>query len=462
MSEAIGLTGEAWTSRGRAALWTAAVVLSGSAFVASGWLEGLDWPARATLGVFVLVAVMWVCGAAEAFAVGLLGVGMLAVALSVRWGGGPATIELGSLVGEFVSTPVLMMLAGLAMAVSAGSIGVDRLLAERLLVPLVDRPRTLMTVIMGVGATLSMFMNNTSTAVLLLALVVPLVRPLGAGSRSARAMVLAAALGTALGSLVTPIGTPPNVIAFGLLREQGLDVGFGWWVVRGGLVAAAVLGAAWLFLVRLSGGFADWNHAMTVAPAAVDGRRAWAWGVVFASTIGLWATEPWTGVPMRLASLLPIAALPALGLLTARDLGRINWGTLLLTGSGLCLGEAMRHTGLAAWIVQTLTPVDAPAWVLVGGFAALAIGLSTFISNTATANLMLPLCMALPREDVVAACAVATALGSTLAVAIPIATPPVLLASASGFVRPGELLRVGLLVAGVGVAVVTAVLLGLG
>jgi len=458
--EAVGGEGSA---RSRAVWWIVAVTLSASAVLASAWMDGLAWPARATLGVFVLVAVLWVSGAAEAFAVGLLGVGLLAAALCVAWGDQSApTIELSSLAGEFVSTPVVMMLAGLAMAAAAGSIGIDRVVARRLLLPLVGRPRALMSVVMGVGAMLSMFMNNTSTAVLMLALVVPLVRPLGAGSASARAMVLAAALGTALGSLVTPIGTPPNLIAFGMLRENGHAVGFGWWSVRGAVVAIAVLAVAWLMLLRMARGFTDWDHGAAAPAGPSPGWRGWAWGAVFAVTIGLWTTEPWTGIPLRLAALLPLAAMPVLGLLRAGDLRNIDWSVLLLTGSGLCLGEAMSRTGLAEWLVHALAPTGAPAWVLVAGFAALAVALSTFISNTATANLMLPLCMALPREDVVVACAVATALGSSMAVAIPIATPPVLLASSSGFVRPGELLRVGLVVAAVGVSVTTAVLVGLG
>jgi sodium-dependent dicarboxylate transporter 2/3/5 len=449
---------KASASRARPIIVAAAFVCAAMALLASGWAEGLNFGARATLGVFVLVAVLWVSGAVEAFAAGLLGVAALALALTVGWGGGEPVMDLGVLAGEFVSTPVLMMLAGLSMAAAASSIGVDRLIARTLLLPLAHRPATLMSVVMLTGAGLSMFMNNTSTAVLLLALIVPMVRPLGEGSRSARALVLAAALGTALGSLVTPIGTPPNLIAFGMLREAGHGVSFAGWVARGAVVAACVLLTAWLLLRRLAAGFVDWDAGVMHADGNSPGWRGWAWGVVFLLTIGLWVTQPWTGVPLRLASLLPLAALPMLGLLRAGDLGRIDWATLALTGAGLCLGEAMSRTGLAAWIVHTLAPAGAPGWVLAGVFCLLAVGLSTFISNTATANLMLPLCLALPREDVIVACAMATALGSSMAVAIPIATPPVLLASASGLVRPRELLGIGLAVALVGTVAATLTL----
>lgn len=439
------------------------VVLSGRSDVP------LSTNGTVTLGVFAVVATLWLSNAFPPFAVGLLGLGGLIFALSLPWGG-TVSVPWERFAGEFVSTPLVMMLAGMSLAAGAEATGVDRAVAARLLGPLTSRPAVLMLVLMLLGAGMSMFVSNTATTVLLLGLVVPLVRHLGEGSVSARVMVLATALGAAIGGLATPIGTPPNLIAFGLLREHDYAVSFAEWVARGLPLTLVVLLLAWVLLKRMArtrGGsaFADWRS--TDAPGSpASGQptpgmtlQGWVWVVVFFSTISLWISQPWTGIPIGVSSVLPLAVLPICGVLTGEALRRVDWPTLMLMGSGLCLGLAMAESGLAKWIVELAVPVQAPAWVLVAVFAALSTGLSTFMSNTATANLLLPLCLALPRPDLIGPCGLAIAFACSLAVALPISTPPMLLATATGMVRPPELLRIGLVIGVAGVLLTTIAVL---
>jgi sodium-dependent dicarboxylate transporter 2/3/5 len=172
-------------------------------------------------------------------------------------------------------------------------------------------------------------------------------------------------------------------------------------------------------------------------------------------TLCLWVTQTWTGIPVAVSSLLPLAALPMLGILGPNEIRSIDWSTLLLMGSGLCLGQAMEHTGLARWMVESTIPVGSPAMVLVAAFGMLAILLSTFMSNTATANLLMPMTLALPREELIVPCSLAAAIGSSLAISLPVSTPPMLLAYGTGMVRPPELLRLGLLIGAVGSVLTT-------
>lgn len=442
---------------------TVLVVLSGRADVP------LSTDGTMTLGVFAVIATLWLSNAYPPFAVGLLGLGGLIAALSLPWGG-TVSLPWERFAGEFVSTPLVMMLAGMSLAAGAEATGVDRVIAARLLGPLTTRPAVLMLVLMLLGAGMSMFVSNTATTVLLLGLVVPLVRHLGEGSPSARVMVLAVALGAAIGGLATPIGTPPNLIAFGLLREHGYAVSFVEWVARGVPLTMVVLLLAWVLLKRMArpgGGaaFADWRSAEASGspgnglPTPTISLQGWVWIVVFFATISLWISQPWTGIPIGVSSVLPLAVLPISGVLTGEALRRVDWPTLMLMGSGLCLGLAMAETGLARWMVELAVPAQAPAWVLVGVFAALSTGLSTFMSNTATANLLLPLCLALPRPELIGPCGLAIAFACSLAVALPISTPPMLLATATGLVRPPELLRVGLIIGAVGVVLTTIAVL---
>jgi sodium-dependent dicarboxylate transporter 2/3/5 len=93
---------------------------------------------------------------------------------------------------------------------------------------------------------------------------------------------------------------------------------------------------------------------------------------------------------------------------------------------------------------------------VVASFCAVSVVLSTFMSNTATANLLVPMALALGDPALALPCALASALGSSLAVGLPVSTPPMLLAHATGFVRPRELAMLGVVIGLLGTLAVTA------
>ncbi len=436
-----------------------ATLFAAIAFLATRGVADLGIDARITLATFVLMVTLWIGSAIQPFAVGLLGCATLGFGIAfqpVPHGGG---LSIERLMQQFASTPVVMTLAGMALAVGAVQTGVDRAIAGRILGGSLAAPRRLVMILLALGATLSMFMSNTATAVLLLALVAPLVQRLGPESRSARAVVLAAALGAAIGGLVTPIGTSPNIIVFGSLRESGFAISFLAWIAVALPVAIGTLVFVGWWLLRLGAGFHGWLAAPpTIAVERVT-PRGWVWIAIFCVTILLWCTQPWTGVPIAVASLLPLAALPMTGIVGSTELRSIDWSTLLLMGSGLCLGHAMEASGLASWLVAGAIGGGATSGiVLIAVFALLALVLSTFMSNTAAANLLLPMAIVLPDHTLVVPCALAAALGSSLAIALPVSTPPVLLAFGMGMVRRDELLRLGIAVGVVGTAMLVAAL----
>jgi sodium-dependent dicarboxylate transporter 2/3/5 len=412
------------------------------------------------------MAVIWLMASVPPFAVGLFGLAIIAGTLSTGLVGsnasdGTPAIPWSAFAAQFGSAPVVMTLAGMVLAVGASRTGVDRSLANLLLAPVLGRPRLLLITVMVTGAGLSMFVSNTATAVLLLAIIAPLVGRMGVRSRSARAIVLAAAVGASIGGLATPIGTSPNIIAFSLLREEGQDITFGRWLLVGLPVAVVVLSVGAWWLLRLGGEFSGWRaESPRLEPVTVT-RSGWACVGVFAMTLCLWVTQTWTGIPMAISSLIPLAALPMLGILGPNEIRSIDWSTLLLMGAGLCLGHAMEQTGLARWMVESTIPVGSPDVVIIAGFGLLAVLLSTFMSNTATANLLIPMTLALPRGELIVPCSLAAAIGSSLAIGLPVSTPPMLLAYGTGIVRPAELLRLGLLIGTSGLVATTLVLYAL-
>ena len=119
----------------------------------------------------------------------------------------------------------------------------------------------------------------------------------------------------------------------------------------------------------------------------------------------------------------------ALGILDTTDLRRIDWDILILMWGGLAMGEGMERSGLAAW--ATGLPFFSQGGPLVfAGLCLLAVAISTFMSNTAAANLLLPLAVAAPGQDPVAM-TIAVALCCSFDVPLPVSSPPNALAFAT-------------------------------
>jgi len=180
--------------------------------------------------------------------------------------------------------------------------------------------------------------------------------------------------------------------------------------------------------------------------------KAWIVYITFIVTIGLWLTGDLTGMNSYVIALIPIAVFSVTGVTTVEDLKLMSWDVLWLVSGGIALGVALEKTGLSVHLVDAI-PFDAmPPCLIVLLAVLLATGTATVMSNTATANLLLPVIAALGAStstlvDVGGAkgLIIATTLACSLGMALPISTPPNALAYATGMIQSRDLLRAGLL-----------------
>ncbi len=107
-------------------------------------------------------------------------------------------------------------------------------------------------------------------------------------------------------------------------------------------------------------------------------------------TILLWATESLHGVPSTVTAFIPVALLPALGLITKEDIRSISWEVLWLVAGGISLGISLEKTGLATWIVGLIDWQTLPFFLLVAGFLGVSVLLANFLSHTVTTTLLCP------------------------------------------------------------------------
>jgi sodium-dependent dicarboxylate transporter 2/3/5 len=168
------------------------------------------------------------------------------------------------------------------------------------------------------------------------------------------------------------------------------------------------------------------------------------------ATVFLWLTVPWHGLHEAATALVAAAVLTGLRVLDRRDVDSVDWNILILMWGGLSLGVAMELTGLAAWVGGW--PFQAlPGWVVPVLFIATALGLSTVMSNTAAAALLIPLSQAVAGSGA-AALPLLTAYACSFAMALPVSTPPNAIAFASGAVSSRDMLKAGGLISILGAA----------
>ena len=440
---------------------------------------GLDPPAHRLLAVMALVMVFWIGEPVPLAVTSLLG-----PALAVALGVAPARDAFA----PFGDPVIFLFLGSFLLAEALRVHGLDRRIALAILArPGVAASPARLRVAMGVvTAVLSMWISNTAAAAMMLPIALGLVRALrAAGSQeSPRALLLIVGMAASLGGMATPVGTPPNLIALGVLERQGgRDLGFLPFMAIGVPLSLALL-AVVLTAVRWAAPRAAARAADVGAYVAGERERLprwgsgqWACAVAFGFAVTLWiAPGAWALATGRRSpaaldeSVVAIAAAVLLfawpvgdrRALTWEDGSRIDFGTLLLFGGGLSLGKMMFDTGLAAFLGRAA--VEATGVTTLWGLVALALAttivLTEIASNTATVTMLAPLVLALAGELGVPVVPplLAVGFGASMGFMFPVGTPPNAIVYGTGLVPLTSMMRMGVLVDLLGFFVIFAVL----
>jgi sodium-dependent dicarboxylate transporter 2/3/5 len=439
--------------------------------------------AQRLAAVAAVVMTFWITEAVPLAAAALL-VPALAVLLGVA--------KAREALAPFADPTIFLFLGSFLLAEALRVHGLDRRIALGILgLPGVARsPARVRLAVALVTALISMWISNTATAAMMLPIALGLVRALGAAGSAEppRATLLLVGMAASLGGVGTPVGTPPNLIALGFLRQAGIHLDFVRFMAIGVPLAVVMTLVTFAIVWRMLpppaatvdvAGFVRQERAQL--PAWGAGQTACA--TAFAVAIGLWLVPglvsalgvPATSLVGLAAARLEeaIVALVAAALLflwpvgdrralTWDDATRIDWGTLILFGGGLSLGKMMFDTGLADALgrgVLGATGVES-LWGLTALLLALTIVLTETASNTATVSMLAPLAIALAQQlgVPVAPPLLAVGFGASMGFMFPVGTPPNAIVYGTGLVPLTSMMRVGIVVDLVGFVVILAVL----
>ncbi len=386
-------------------------------------------------------------------------------------------------------SPILFLLLGGAfIALAIERTGLHRRLSLAILrgVGANGGPVRLLLAFMLSTALLSMFISNTSTALIMMPMALAVLE--GGGSIAegddiphegiAGALPMGIAFAASIGGLGTIVGSPTNAIAVGLLDEiVGVRITFAEWLLYGiPVVALGTPLAAWI-VARVQR-VADHPFDIAAARAAIVSHAQWTKPEQRLVPLALltfvaWVSQPfvapllppvsWTDGTIAVISALALFFLPdgtGRPLLVWHEAERAPWSVIFMFGGGLALAAGMQASGLAGWIGQALLPLESWPLILVAlAVVTLMIVVTEFASNVATATGIVPvvgsLVVALGADPILLA--LPAAMAASWGFMLPAGTGPNAIAWATGRIRIGKMVTAGALLDVAGVLLIVGV-----
>jgi len=377
----------------------------------------------------------------------------------------------------FADAYIFLFMGGMTLGAAMEQWGLHRRVALHIMRAIGTEPKRLLLGMLVATASVSLWISNTATAVMMMPIGMALLAQLEAAQEGRRlgefgsSLMLSIAYAANVGGIGTKIGTGTNSIFVGFLSEKlGYDMSFLRYMAVGFPFVVLFIPIVWWVL---------WLNARGDPPRGAQGREVLeqeiralgAWSprervvaVVFLSAAALWIC----GDLLRplIAPLVPfkllgkhyeaaVAMLAALILVLSRSvsfaqLRRVPWSTLILLGGSFAMAAGIEGSGLSGFLTAQLEPVARlPLLAQLGLASAASIALSAVASNTATVNVLLNV---LPRSlPVLSACAI----GASCDFALPAGTPPNAIVFGSGYVRLPQMMRTGILLDVLAAALIT-------
>ena len=429
------------------------------------------------IAVFAFAFAMWVTEAVPSWTSSVLVIVLLLLtcsngSISFLKVEGVKMISYKSLMYAFADPTIMLFLGGFVIAAVASKMGVDVQLAKALLKLFGKKSEFVLLGFLLVTGVFSMFISNTATAAMMLTFMAPVLRHMPVDGKGNIALAMAIPIGANIGGIATPIGTPPNAIALKFLNDpEGLNlgIGFGDWFGVMFPYALVLLLIAWALLMLL------FPFKKKTIELVLEGETKHGWQltvtyITMAVTIFLWMFDKVTGLNANIVAMIPIAIFCVTGIFTKEDLNQINWSVLWLVAGGFALGTALYETGLDKHLIEAIPfQTWSPIVVIIAASVVCWI-LSNIIANTAAANLLIPVMVTLAvgmREMLVpfggeTTMLLSVTLAASLAMCLPISTPPNAIAYSTGMIETKDMMKVGVIMGIVGLVLAISMLVVIG
>lgn len=424
-------------------------------------IDGLTVVQQRIIAIFVFATLSWLTECIPAWATSLAIMTIMCVSVSensfqfFKGDGIGELLKSKDIMASFADPIIMLFLAGFILAIAASKSGLDTLLAKNMIRPFGNKSENVLLGFLFITGIFSMFISNTATAALMLTFLAPVFASLPANGKGRIALTMSIPLAANLGGIGTPIGTPPNMIAMKFLNDpDGLNLGisFGQWMLIMGPLVVILLLICWRVILY----FFPFSKKTIELEIKGEIHRGWRMYVVIATfiiTILLWIIpKEITGINTNTVSMIPMGIFAITGVINAKDLQQIDWSVIWMVAGGFALGLGMNGSGLADVAIESIPFGSWSPIVILIVSGLICYFLSNFISNTATAALLMPIlavvCRAMgDKLDVIGGTStvlLGVAIAASTAMCLPISTPPNAIAYSTGLVEQKDMLKTGL------------------
>ncbi len=427
-------------------------------------IAGLTVVQQRVIAIFVMAVMLWITEAIPAWATSIAIIFVLLFCVSNssfnflqgNEGQYGQLLDSVGIMACFADPTIILFLGGFILAIAATKSGLDVWMAKTLIKPFGKKSENVLLGFLLITGVFSMFISNTATAAMMLTFLTPVFKALPANGKGRIALTMSIPIGANLGGMGTPIGTPPNAFAYKVLNDPAglnMQISFGQWMLIMVPLVIVLLFIAWIVLKK----FFPFTQKTIELNIQGDMSRNWRTavvGITFAVTILLWIMGKYVGVNSNTVAMLPIAVFAITGVITAKDLQQIDWGVIWMVAGGFALGLALNGTGLAKVVIQAI-PFGAWSPIVILIIAGLVCYfLSNFISNTATAALMIPILTVVcegmgDKLSVIGGTStmlIGIAVAASAAMTLPISTPPNAIAYSTGLIDQKDMAKTGVVI----------------
>ena len=460
-------------------------------------IDALTLEAHKLLAIMVLVALWWITEPVPIPVTSLIGP-TLAVITGV--------VPVGTAFAAFANPMIFLFMGGFILAKAMMSHGLDKRFTYWLLSRswVGSNPRRIFLAIGLAAALCSGWVSNTATAAMMFPICLGLLNSIkemfAANGRDidlhdykyATGLMLMTAYSCSIGGVLTPIGTPPNLIMLGFLDQMAdLHVSFFQWMIWGSIAMVVYFIIAYIVISKLFPADVDKiDGAEEFIRSKINELGSWNRAqvntlIAFLVAVVLWITPGFLSIALgstdptlKMYNRLFPEAVAAMGgalllfimpvnfarrqfTLTWKEaMEGIEWGTLILFGGGLAMGGMMYKTGLSQWVGDLIVDSlggDPSQFAMVAIFSVMALLLSELTSHTAATNMIGPLAItaAISAGMSPIPVSVGIALSSSLGFMLPVSTPPNAIVYASGYIPITKMIKTGVYIDFIGIAFVT-------
>ena len=414
---------------------------------------------RITAGLTAWMALWWLTEATSIYATALLPLALMPLS-------GVNTIK--ETASAYAHPLIFLFLGGFILALALEKWHLHRRFAIAVLKLIGTKPATLVGGFMFISATLSMWITNTATTLVMLPILLSIISLQDKNSPHHKNFSLCLLLGVAyaasIGGIGTIVGTVPNMFTVSFIQnELGMDIGFAKWMTIGLPIVVLFVPLVWWLLTR-------WIYPpgdKEIDPSFLNEKlEPWTAGAKLTLAIFLLTATCWICRPL-LVQWPPLAALSDTGIAIIAALLlftipanikqreflmdwdtalKVPWGVLLLFGGGLALAAAIRSSGVGELLASQLVGLQGfPPIVMTLMVVTLIIFLTELTSNTATTTALIPIFAVMAEALGINPLAIIlpATIAASCAFMLPVATPPNAIVFSSNLIRIPEMAKAG-------------------